>query len=431
MNIYSTCYTDGMRSTQRALAFVFVLLCGALGCDDPPAAPTVVIEIINALGDNPATEADRVEIRIAQEDRDPFVVEGDVTDGLFDLPIEVASLTRETRLSVRFFAEDELLSHGASPSFIPAVSGGLARIVVAAPGSCAVLRGAELAFPRHSIGAARADSFVLLAGGSDRDGPSGAIEFFDLLRAATDALPDAEPFGDARAVTLSASRVLITSALRGVTMFDLANLDMREPPVDLLSDSRAIVSRGGSGAVLVDGAQAHFIDARGSIESVALMSERAEPAIAWLGRSALVLGGGGGIETVAAGGALESLREEVIAGSGAVFSRASGVTYVDQESGRALRFRDCPGACVEEGMAYLPREGAAVAGRYIVGGDGSRTVDEVVETGDITPAFELVHPRRDARGVALFSGVLFVFGGEGAEGPRDEVEICVPTTLTE
>ena len=419
-----------MRGTHQTLAFLLALaFVLTSGCDDPPAAPTVQIEIINAEGENPAMDADRVEIRIAQEEREPFVVDGEVVEGYFDLPIEVASLTRETRLSARFYLEDTLIAHGATPSFIPAVSGGLARIVVAPPGTCGVLRGAELAMPRSRIGVARADSFVLLAGGDDRDGASGAIEFFDLLRIATDALPEVAPLGSSRAVTLSASRVLIASALRGITIFDLADLENREPGIELMSDSQAVVSRGGSGAVIVDGTQAHFLDTRGAVESVTLSSERVEPAVSWLGREALIVGGGGGVETVSASGVSEVLREEVVTGSGIAFPRDGFITYIDTESTRAVRVGECPGACTEEALPYAPRAGTSAAGSYLIGGEGSRQVDQVTDAGDVEPAFELVHPRRDARGIALASGVLFVFGGEGAEGPRDEVELCVPTSL--
>jgi hypothetical protein len=68
----------------------------------------------------------------------------------------------------------------------------------------------------------------------------------------------------------------------------------------------------------------------------------------------------------------------------------------------------------------------------VIGGDGSRLVDEVRWNGadvEIQPLLQLDIPRAGAGGIVLESGAFVVAGGDDGVSIRDDFEFCVPASL--
>jgi hypothetical protein len=98
----------------------------------------------------------------------------------------------------------------------------------------------------------------------------------------------------------------------------------------------------------------------------------------------------------------------------------------------------CPACAVSEGPPWArARAGAAgVATRagvlWLIGGDeggaASAATDRVVWSEGaprIEPGPDLVAARSEAAVIEHASGIVSVFGGRGADGARDDVELCL------
>ena len=68
----------------------------------------------------------------------------------------------------------------------------------------------------------------------------------------------------------------------------------------------------------------------------------------------------------------------------------------------------------------------------VIGGDGSRLVDEVrwnAADVEIQPLLQLDVPRAGAAGIVLESGAFIVAGGDDGVSIREDFEFCVPAVL--
>lgn len=424
-----------------------------MACSDGPSRLQIAVAVVTASGGDPLTAAafDSVTVEVAQEDR-PVTRVTRRLDGSFDVPIEIGSLTSETRVRVRLDGAEPWV--GAPPAFVPVASAGLVRVVVGPAGSCATVPEAELPAVLERPAMTRVETFALVAGGRDDSGPSTSVAFVDLVRFFSDALdPLTLGSGYGRAAFLGVGRAVVVTE-GGALLYDLADAEARNTPlmpvhagagpasVVVQRPGGAVIAGGEAAAAPVDGVTWIFEDGRALTSTLAVPRRRA---------AALALDN----FVVVAGGSEAGPVAEVLNAS---TQESSPVAYEDGVRLDPLLVRDgdalwligglgadgtvredtvqllgCPTACrAEAGPSWATaRAGAVFADGYLVGGD--ERVERVsfrAGVWTVEPAFELQAPRREPLAMVFESGVLVVVAGSDDAGPRNDVEICWPEALT-
>jgi hypothetical protein len=190
------------------------------------------------------------------------------------------------------------------------------------------------------------------------------------------------------------------------------------------------------------------VDSEASVTSLQLSEPRSGAAATAFGPDVLVVGGN-------STGNAEILRENASTGA-AVASVADGVReagmLVGDGESRALwiggtdaaqelrqdtvRFDGCPDACTSSAgpqwTAARVNPLQPAQSTLIIGGDGSRLVDQVIWSGigiEIRPLLELDVPRAGAGGIVIESGAFVVAGGDDGVSVRNDFEFCVPAAL--
>ncbi len=433
---------------MRLLALL--ILC--LACSDPLPPATVELRVITADSRDPFEVASltRATFALAQGDADPITVTEEL-DETFDVGLVLPDLTARTRTRVLLDDAEGLALHGAAPSFVPVASGGLVRVVVGPPGTCAIVGRASLPTGRVARGHALADTFAVLVAGTDPAGaPSAGVTSIDLLRfdtlddQTTDGrLPALEGLrGPARAASLATSKLVIVSDDAAVR-YDLGVFTDREAPLNLHDGAAATSAVGSVGsAAVVAGPTARFtwITAEERLIEQSLASARASAALAALGEVALLAGGELDPEAPVAellrptgsapivGPDPGVRRDGVLLVSGDRALLVGGLDAAGEPRTDTVLFEGCPDDCrATAGPTWEhPRPGIVAAGDLLVGGNRVERFDGAAMLEHAT----LTVSRRAPLAARLDGGLLLVAGGEGDPSPRTEVELCFPAELT-
>ncbi|MGB8331121.1 MAG: hypothetical protein WCE62_13440 [Polyangiales bacterium] len=446
----------------RHLTVPLALLCAtAFACQDAPAPFVFQAVIVDGDDGNPALGTDATTLRIGiQEGTLPAQeFEYPITDGAFDAYVEFSAFTAITRIRVELDGETtQLLT--APPAFVPDVSGGVLRVVTAAPLSCERVTFNQMEAPRAFFGMVQSGTFALVAGGTAPT--EEQVEYFDALQwesrlfEETVSLSD---LGETRAASIDEGKIVVLPSMTAPFIFDMFDPARRIQTVVLHAGAgprSALVSIPGVGAMVIGGEVAgraqsavSLIEPDGRVSSLQLSEPRSGPAAAALGEDVLVVGGNleGNAEILRGGdrtgqpitGTIDGVREAgLLIGDGE--SRAlwlGGIDADDVVRLDTLRFDGCPDECASSAgpewttarLNPLQPEGS----RLIIGGNDSRLVDEVRWNDadvEVLPLLQLNVPRAGAGGLVLESGVFIVAGGDDGASIRDDFEFCVPATLT-
>lgn len=452
---------DGVGARCRWFsALVVVLVFG--GCE-APSGPSVAVEVIDPAGMNPAASGafDRIVVDL-EIDGGVTRYEAPIVDATFELPVVFESMEQRQRFDVMLEGPVERV-YGASPSFVPASSGGLIRVPVQPLGACAVVAGLALDAPRHSMGLARLDTFLLALGGVDAAGDRRGGQFVDLLRLEPGGASDVGGLlGASQAVGLGALGAFAIGSTGLMLHYDFSvdpaavtSLGLHPGAAEESSLARLVDRALVVGGVL-DGspvAQASWVDAARQQTTLVMQAARRSAAVAAVGEEAWVAGGS------ATGPSLERITLEgsdILDAAPAGESRFGGWLAVDPQSGRALLFggvdelgqvradsvlfSGCPQSCVAAAGPSWPnaRRGATYVpeARLIVGGElpSDRVEHLVFAATDVyfELAAQLAIPRARPAARSTEGGALWIVGGEGPAGPRDDIESCfvgAPTPL--
>jgi len=463
------------RVALLALLAPLALLALPMGCKNDPGAVYFDLEVVRADGKSPLADGDvnHVRIDVRQGGGTVRTLESDVGDGGdFDLRQAVDDTGAPLSIRVELTGPERPLL-GAPPPFAAVETvnlGQLVRIPVGPSGACMRLADIELAAGERSAGVARLGSFALVVGGIEAEGPSGRAGYLDLLAPGSGTFDDlSDSLGATQAVAMSDDVALVVSDSGAPLRYDLSVESMRRMPLELhdgAGGASAVASRSAGGAAVVGGAAADgepvdgvsWVGADGSVATTHLATPRANPAIAPLGSDALLVAGG-----MAEGEPLVELAQpgeptgEVVLEAPDHGVRDGGYLVVDAVSDRAmllggsdgsgavradtLRLDGCSsGSCEASGGPAWPEARAGVAvvadpegGAWLVGGAGPSSRVERVRWSDGTPGIALattLAAGRDGAGAFLLrSGVLWVVAGQGAGGPRRDVELCFPDEL--
>lgn len=452
-----------MKQPHAVLArtvFLGLLGVAALACED--TVPQVVLEarIVDGENGNPAegTDATILRIGIQEGDLPAQAYEYPVSDGDFEAVLELSSLSLLTRLRVEIEgAADQLLT--APPAFVPSGTAGYLRMVAAAPSSCERVVFDLMEAPRADFGMVQSGTFALIVGGTAASDEQ--VEFFDALE--WEARPFSEDLvvsslGQTRAASIDEGQILVLPTDAAPFIFNMLDPTRRITPVVLHTGAgpqSALVSVPEVGAMVIGGELADepqsavsLVDSEASVTSLQLSEPRSGAAATAFGADVLVVGGN-------STGNAEILREGASTGAPVASVtdgvRQAGMLVGDGESralwiggtdvAGALRqdtvgFDGCPDACTaSEGPQWTTaRLNTLQPARstLIIGGDGSRLVDQVVWNGasvEIEPLLELDVPRAGAGGIVLESRAFVVAGGDDGVGVRNDLEFCVPAAL--
>ncbi len=437
-----------------------LLAATALACKESVGSYVFEARIVSGENGNPAANTDASNLRIGiQEGELPVQqFEYPISDGDFEALLAFSSFTRPTRIRVEIEGlSTELLS--ASPVFVPSASGGLLRLVTAAPSSCERVTFNRLEAPRAFFAMVRSGTFALIAGGADA--PDEQIEFFDALewesRLFVEDLAVPE-LGRTQAASIDEAEILVLPENTDPFIFDMLDVAQRITPVLLhkaAGPSSALVSVPGVGAMVIGGdllgeaqSEVSLVEPGGQVTFLQLSEPRSGAAAAALGKDVLVAGGNaegnaeilleGELTGQAIAGVVDGVRKGgLLVGDGE--SRALWIGGTDAEDAirqDSLRFDACPSACSSSaGPEWTTARLNALQpanSTLLIGGDDSASVDLVRWAGDeveITELLEMSVPRAGAGGLVLESGAFIVAGGDDGGSIRDDFEFCVPATL--
>jgi hypothetical protein len=437
-----------------------LLSLAVLACEDTTSQVVLEARIVDGENGNPAEGTDATILRIGIQEGDLPVqsYEYPVTDGDFDAVLELSSLSRLTRLRVEIEgATDKLLT--APPGFIPSGSAGYLRMVAAAPSSCERVVFDSMEAPRADFGMVQSGTFALVVGGT---APSDEqVEFFDALE--WEARLFSEDFvvsslGRTRAASIDEGQILVLPADAVPFIFNMLDPTRRITPVLLHAGAgprSALLSVPEVGAMVIGGelggepqSAVSVVDSEAGVTSLQLSEPRSGAAATAFGADVLVVGGNatGNAEILREGASTgapvasvtDGVREDgMLVGDGE--SRAlwiGGTDAADVLRQDTVRFDECPDACSSSAgppWTTARRDPLQPAqSTLIIGGDGSRLVDQVGWDGvsvEIEPLLELDVPRAGAGGIVLESGAFVVAGGDDGVGVRNDFEFCVPAAL--
>ncbi|MDH3817289.1 MAG: hypothetical protein OES21_01670, partial [Myxococcales bacterium] len=230
----------------------------AFACNESSARFVFEARIVDGQNGNPAagTDATTLLIGIQEGELPAQEYEYPITDGDFEALLEFALFSRPTRIRVEIEGETtQLLS--APPAFVPAVSGGILRVVTAAPSSCERVTFDLLEAPRAFFGMVQSGTFALVVGGTS---PSEEqVEFLDLLewesRLFSEEIVLAD-LGATRAASIDEAEILVLPSNTGPFIFNMFDTTSRITPVELPNGAgprSALVSIPGVGAMVIGG----------------------------------------------------------------------------------------------------------------------------------------------------------------------------------
>jgi hypothetical protein len=437
------------------------LLCiAAFACKESTARFVFDALIVDGENGNPAAGTDATILRIGiQEGELPAEeYEYPITDGEFDAFLEFRAFTRPTRIRVEMEgATTELLT--APPMFVPSASRGILRVVTSAPSACERVTFDLMEEPRAFFGMVQSGTFALIVGGTIASGDQ--VEFFDALE--WESRPFLEDFalsqlGETRAASIDEAEILVLPSDAPPFIFNMLDVTRRITPVVLHNGAgtrSALVSVPGVGAMVIGGDVAgeaqsgvSLVEPEGQVTSLRLSEPRSGPAATTLGGDVLVVGGDveGNAEILIDGatmgqpvaGVMDGVREAgLLVGDGESRALLIGGTDADGALRQdTVRFDGCPSSCVSAtGPQWTTARLAALQptqSALVIGGDGSRLVDEVRWSAadvEIQPLLQLDVPRAGAAGIVLESGAFIVAGGDDGVSIRKDFEFCVPAAL--
>ena len=416
--------------------------------------------VVDGDNGNPAAGTDATTLRIGIEEGElpAETTEYPIEDGQFEAVLEFRSFSSLTRIRVEIEGPTtELFT--APPLFVPSASGGIMRVVTAAPSSCTPVSFNAMEAPRARFGMVQSGTFALVVGGTTASDEQ--VEFFDALewesRLFTEELSLSD-LGETRAASIDGAEILVLPADAGPFIFNMLNASDRITQVVLhvgAGPQSALVSVPGLGAMVIGGEAAgeaqsavSLVEPGGEVTSLQLSEPRSGPAATALGSDVLVVGGNeaGNAELLRFGvpvgqpvtSVMDGVREDsLLVGDGE--SRALWMGGTD-ESGTirldTVAFQDCPSSCASsEGPPWATArlDGTQPAGStLIIGGDNSSSVEEVTWPGggaEIGSVLSLNTPRASAGAIVYESGAFVVAGGSDDMGARDDFEFCVPAAL--
>jgi len=437
------------------------LLCTvAFACKESSATFVFEARIVDGQNGNPAAGTDATTLRIGIQEGELPAAEYQypITDGDFDALLEFSAFTVPTRIRVEIEGTTmELLT--APPAFVPSASRGFLRVVTASRSSCERVTFDLLEAPRAFFAMVRSGTFAFIAGGTT---PSDEqLEFFDALEWESRLFLEdfsISELGETRAASVDEAQILVLPTNAAPFIFNMLDATRRITPVVLHSGAgpkSALVSVLGAGAMVIGGEVAgeaqsavSLVGRDGQVTSLQLNEPRSGPTATALGTDVLVAGGDaeGSAEILFDGAAMgqivagvaDGLRESgLLVGDGE--SRAlwiGGTDVADTLRQDTVRFDGCPNSCVSAAGPQwtTARLNALQPARstLVVGGDGSRLVEEVLWTGadvEIQPLLQLNIPRAGAGGIVLESGAFVVAGGDDGVSIREDFEFCVPDSL--
>ena len=458
-------------SRSSSLVCLAVMVASATGCADEASVLFLDAQLITPAGDDPFTLGtyDQLRIVMAQQGEEALVDETvPLADDDFRVPLSFDANVR-TRIRVELTRGSEVW-RGAPPAFFPESAftdqTWLLRMVMGRPSTCAVVSPFDGDTPRSGVAYLPAGAFVYHFGGTASTGPSRQVTYSDHLwitgGSELSALP--EPAGRTQVVMvgLASSDLLpfaiLLTELGGPWRYALFALSGAERASSItLYDGAGIASamarRDEVGDVLIAGGRVDDapvatlarIDGSAGVTLGALSAPRAGATAVGLATGALVVGGDRSagapfaewvdfasfattpVDDVGA----EPVRLEPLVVQG---ERSLWVIGGSDGAGAPVTtswvVRGCPEACaLEAGPALELGVGASLRGDVLV--DGAR-VSRVSEEGGwhLSPVAELVHPRQGAGVTAYESGIVWVHGGAGIDGPRGDAELCWPAQLT-
>jgi len=444
------------------LRFVLLgLLCFAgAGCKDDVFQFVFQATIVDGDNGNPVagTDADTLQIAIAEGTLPVRELEYPITDGEFEATLEFASFSSVTRIRVGMEGPSTQLIT-APPAFVPPATDGFVRMVAAAPSSCTEVSFDMLEAPRAGFGMVQSGTFALVVGGTSPDDEQ--IEFFDALEWQSRLFEDdfsLSFLGETRATTVGEGQILVLSTDASPFIFDMLDLTNRITQVVLhvgAGPQSALVSVPGVGAMVIGGesggaarAGVSLVEPGGVVTALQLSEPRAGATATAFGEDVLVAGGNaeGDAEILLSGssvgqpidGVMDGVRQGgLLVGDGE--SSALLIGGADASDGvrqDTLRFDQCPGSCVSSAgpqwdaarlRAILPERST-----LIIGGEASQSVEQVswsANTVAIEPVLELGVDRAAAGAIVYESGAFVVAGGDDGESIRDDFEFCVPASL--
>ncbi len=445
----------------RRSVFLGLLCFAGIGCNDDVVQFVFETRIVDGDSGNPAADTDAETLRIALAEGDLPVREFEepVVDGRFDITVEFASFSSLTRLRVELEGPTTQLQ-SAPPIFVPSATQGFMRLVTAAPSSCTRVSFNAMEAPRSSFGMIQSGTFALAVGGTSPEDEQ--VEFFDAIEWASRLFTEdfsVSFLGETRAATVGEGQILVLPAEGTPFVFDMLNTNNRVTTVGLhngAGPASALVSIPGVGAMVIGGenggaarAGATLVEPGAELTTYTLSTPRAGATAAALGEDVLVVGGNdvGDAEIFLAGSLdgqpIDGVADGVRLGGlliGDLETRALLIGGTDENDALrtdTLRLDGCPGACASSaGPTWGTARTRAIVPEYstlVVGGDGSRSVEEVVWNGSavsIDPVLEMQIPRAAAGAIVYESGAFVVAGGDDGVDPRDDFEFCTPDVLT-
>jgi len=437
----------------------FVCVC-AWGCKDDSVPFVFEALVVDGENGNPAvgTDATTLRIGIKEGDRPAQELEYPITDGQFDALLAFDSFVDQTRVRVAIEGPTTDLVT-APPSFVPALTDGLMRMVVTAPRSCTLIRFNFMEAPRASFDMVQSETFALLVGGTEST--EEQVEFLDVLEWESRLFEEdlsLSNLGPTRAASVDESQILVLPSDATAFIFDMGEPLNRIMSVVLHAGAgprSALVSLPGVGAMVIGGelggeaqVAVSLVEPSGVVTSLQLSEPRSGPAATPLGTDVLVVGGdtAGTAELLRAGSSTgepvasltDGIREAAaLVGDGQTRALLMGGTddagAVRQDT---VRFEGCPETCVAmTGPMWTTARLEVlqpVRSALLVGGTDSRLVEEVrwsASDVEIAPLLELIAPRAAPGGIVLESGGFIVGGGEDGVSPRGDFEFCAPDRL--
>lgn len=434
------------------------LVCVCAGaCSDDSAPFVFEAVVVDGENGNPAagTDATTLRLGIQEGERPAQEFEYPITDGDFDALLPFEAFVERTRIRVSIEgATTDLVT--APPSFVPALSGGLMRVVTTAPGSCERIGFNFMEAPRAAFGMVQSDTFALLVGGTEATAEQ--TEFLDLLEWESRLFEQNTSIidlGPTRAASIDEDQILVLPSNASAFIFNMVDATNRITPVVLHAGAgprSALVSIPGVGAMVIGGqlggeAQAgvSLVVPEGRVTSLQLSEPRDGPTATPLGTDVLVVGGDsiGNAELLREGGStgepvtslVDGIRETgVLVGDGQTRALLMGGTDdVGALRQDTVRFDGCPQNCAAATgptwttvrLEVLQPAGSAL----VIGGTNSRLVEEVRwSTSDVEIASLLLlsAPRAAPGGIVLESGMFVVGGGNDGVSSREDFEFCAP-----
>lgn len=473
------------RANVFALALSLLALPWLAACEGT-TSNTLVIELVDAEGGNPAARSGGMLIYQVEQDGSSTTEAKPLTgpDYGFDAPIE--SVVLPTRLRIAFDLDDGLLV-GSTPTFYP-WGAGLVRVPVGALGECDAMLSPRLSTVRldPAVIADRGPRWLVLGGATGESDGHDAVGVINPLwltiepgfsedPTVTEVDRLTQPLGDTQAVALTGSRTLVVGDAEGVGValvvesqandYELIETTVTGVPNADRGATLVRLERGELGAAIVGGGSATersdfitWVGTDGMVDATTRMATpRRRPAVAVLGNGGLLIAGGqaesapelefvpyrGSSVPVSAASGLVRERPAIVRAPASVTAAAGAALVIGGEDASGepldttLLVTGCPAACtVTAGPTWeRPRRAPTVLATaertWLLGGsrsDGtaSDAVDVVVFAGPDLATIQLQQDRTlenaRARGTAIELDSGIIVLLGGERGPDDPLQ---------